>query len=146
MLGGAGKLEQCRSLRHQSLLTGSPRARAYLDGSTLSTTKVFVSARRQNSSRGQSSRVRASGRRTIWPGATSIAAILVGFNEVSQTPKPASYKRIILCSDGTWLASDLGDKSVPLNVDVGVLPAVHMSRFAEMYRFEKIPAALFETL
>jgi|SRR5271155_1188455 uncharacterized protein (DUF2235 family) len=33
-----------------------------------------------------------------------------------QKPKLASYKRIILCSDGTWLASDLGDKSVPSNV------------------------------
>lgn len=30
--------------------------------------------------------------------------------------KLASYKRIILCSDGTWLASDIGDKSVPSNV------------------------------
>lgn len=33
-----------------------------------------------------------------------------------QTPKLASYKRIILCADGTWLASDQGDKSVPSNV------------------------------
>src|SRR4051812_12972333 len=33
-----------------------------------------------------------------------------------QKPKLASYKRIILCSDGTWLASDVGDKSVPSNV------------------------------
>lgn len=33
-----------------------------------------------------------------------------------ETPKLASYKRIILCSDGTWLASDVGDKSVPSNV------------------------------
>ncbi|KAJ6109358.1 hypothetical protein N7486_001592 [Penicillium sp. IBT 16267x] len=31
-------------------------------------------------------------------------------------PKLASYKRIILCADGTWLASDEGDKSVPSNV------------------------------
>lgn len=31
-------------------------------------------------------------------------------------PQPASYKRIILCSDGTWLSSDRGDKSVPSNV------------------------------
>jgi uncharacterized protein (DUF2235 family) len=31
-------------------------------------------------------------------------------------PKLASYKRIILCSDGTWLSSDEGDKSVPSNV------------------------------
>lgn len=31
-------------------------------------------------------------------------------------PKLASYKRIILCADGTWLASDTGDKSVPSNV------------------------------
>ncbi|KAF7515769.1 hypothetical protein G7054_g14425 [Neopestalotiopsis clavispora] len=30
--------------------------------------------------------------------------------------KPASYKRIILCSDGTWLESDMGNKSVPSNV------------------------------
>ena len=28
----------------------------------------------------------------------------------------AGYKRIILCADGTWLASDLGDPSVPSNV------------------------------
>ena len=28
----------------------------------------------------------------------------------------ASYKRIILCADGTWLASDMGDLSVPSNV------------------------------
>ncbi|PON19953.1 hypothetical protein TGAM01_v211181, partial [Trichoderma gamsii] len=28
----------------------------------------------------------------------------------------ASYKRIILCADGTWLASDVGDKSAPSNV------------------------------
>ncbi|KAJ6127665.1 hypothetical protein N7523_003277 [Penicillium sp. IBT 18751x] len=28
----------------------------------------------------------------------------------------ANYKRIILCADGTWLASDLGDASVPSNV------------------------------
>jgi uncharacterized protein (DUF2235 family) len=33
-----------------------------------------------------------------------------------ETPKLASYKRIILCSDGTWLASDMGDKSTPSNV------------------------------
>ncbi|KAI0167662.1 hypothetical protein BJ166DRAFT_590167 [Pestalotiopsis sp. NC0098] len=32
------------------------------------------------------------------------------------TIKRASYKRIILCSDGTWLESDMGDKSVPSNV------------------------------
>ncbi|KAL2843734.1 hypothetical protein BJY01DRAFT_248509 [Aspergillus pseudoustus] len=28
----------------------------------------------------------------------------------------ASYKRIILCADGTWVASDRGDNSVPSNV------------------------------
>ncbi|ENH68115.1 hypothetical protein FOC1_g10003743 [Fusarium oxysporum f. sp. cubense race 1] len=33
-----------------------------------------------------------------------------------ETPKLASYKRIILCSDGTWLASDTGEKSTPSNV------------------------------
>lgn len=33
-----------------------------------------------------------------------------------ETPKLASYQRIILCSDGTWLASDTGDKSTPSNV------------------------------
>ena len=33
-----------------------------------------------------------------------------------KTPKLASYKRIILCSDGTWLASDMGNKSVSSNV------------------------------
>jgi uncharacterized protein (DUF2235 family) len=33
-----------------------------------------------------------------------------------QTPKLASYKRIIICSDGTWLASDVGDKSIPSNI------------------------------
>ena len=33
-----------------------------------------------------------------------------------QTPKLASYKRIILCADGTWLASNEGDNSVPSNV------------------------------
>ncbi|KAM0080227.1 hypothetical protein ACKRZS_007618 [Fusarium odoratissimum] len=33
-----------------------------------------------------------------------------------ETPKLASYKRIILCSDGTWLASDTGDNSTPSNV------------------------------
>jgi uncharacterized protein (DUF2235 family) len=33
-----------------------------------------------------------------------------------QTPKLASNKRIILCADGTWLASDIGDASVPSNV------------------------------
>lgn len=35
---------------------------------------------------------------------------------VEKTPKLANYKRIIICSDGTWLASDVGDKSVPSNV------------------------------
>lgn len=30
--------------------------------------------------------------------------------------KHAANKRIIVCSDGTWLASDTGDKSVPSNV------------------------------
>jgi uncharacterized protein (DUF2235 family) len=35
---------------------------------------------------------------------------------VERTNKPASYKRIILCSDGTWLESDMGDKTVPSNV------------------------------
>ena len=30
--------------------------------------------------------------------------------------KQASYKRIILCADGTWLASDVGDSSIPSNV------------------------------
>lgn len=30
--------------------------------------------------------------------------------------KQASYKRIILCADGTWLSSDSGDKSAPSNV------------------------------
>ncbi|EEA28808.1 hypothetical protein TMatcc_002841 [Talaromyces marneffei ATCC 18224] len=33
-----------------------------------------------------------------------------------QTAEQASYKRIILCADGTWLASDVGNKSVPSNV------------------------------
>ncbi|KAH8200896.1 hypothetical protein TruAng_004905 [Truncatella angustata] len=33
-----------------------------------------------------------------------------------ETSKLASYKRIILCADGTWLASDMGDKSSPSNV------------------------------
>lgn len=33
-----------------------------------------------------------------------------------ETHKLASYKRIILCADGTWNASDMGDKSVPSNV------------------------------
>ncbi|KAH7010904.1 uncharacterized protein B0I36DRAFT_324482 [Microdochium trichocladiopsis] len=33
-----------------------------------------------------------------------------------ETPKLASYKRIILCSDGAWLASDIGDRSAPTNV------------------------------
>lgn len=28
----------------------------------------------------------------------------------------ASYKRIILCADGTWTASDSGKKNVPSNV------------------------------
>jgi uncharacterized protein (DUF2235 family) len=28
----------------------------------------------------------------------------------------ASYKRIILCADGTWTTSDAGKKSVPSNV------------------------------
>ncbi|PNP61674.1 hypothetical protein FNYG_13591 [Fusarium nygamai] len=32
------------------------------------------------------------------------------------TAKLASYKRIILCSDGTWLASDTGGKAMPSNV------------------------------
>ncbi|KAH6976752.1 hypothetical protein EDB80DRAFT_658241 [Ilyonectria destructans] len=32
------------------------------------------------------------------------------------SPKLASYKRIILCADGTWLASNLGDASKPSNV------------------------------
>ena len=31
-------------------------------------------------------------------------------------PKPKLKKRIILCSDGIWLASNIGDKSVPTNV------------------------------
>lgn len=37
-------------------------------------------------------------------------------NSVSKMPGLARYKRIILCSDGTWLASDQGSKSVPSNV------------------------------
>jgi uncharacterized protein (DUF2235 family) len=35
---------------------------------------------------------------------------------VEKMLKLASYKRIILCADGTWLASDVGDKSAPSNV------------------------------
>ena len=36
---------------------------------------------------------------------------------MSEPPrKQASYKRIILCADGTWLASNTGDGSVPSNV------------------------------
>jgi hypothetical protein len=36
---------------------------------------------------------------------------------MQEQPKElASYKRIIVCSDGTWLASDMGDKSTPSNV------------------------------
>jgi len=35
---------------------------------------------------------------------------------VEKTPRVASYKRIIICSDGTWLASDSGDKAAPTNV------------------------------
>lgn len=31
-------------------------------------------------------------------------------------PEQASYKRLILCAGGTWLASDLGNKSIPSNV------------------------------
>ena len=30
--------------------------------------------------------------------------------------KFASYKRLICCSDGTWLSSNIGDDSVPSNV------------------------------
>jgi uncharacterized protein (DUF2235 family) len=33
-----------------------------------------------------------------------------------QMPKLASYKRIILCADATWLASDQRDNSMPWNV------------------------------
>nr|POF26403.1 uncharacterized protein CFP56_22552 [Quercus suber] len=33
-----------------------------------------------------------------------------------QKPELARHKRIILCADGTWLASDLGHKAVPSNV------------------------------
>lgn len=33
-----------------------------------------------------------------------------------ETFKLASYKRIIVCANGTWLSSDQGDKSVPSNV------------------------------
>jgi uncharacterized protein (DUF2235 family) len=32
------------------------------------------------------------------------------------TRKVASHKRIILCADGTWQASDIGSKSLPSNV------------------------------
>ena len=38
-------------------------------------------------------------------------------SDLSQsTAKPASYKRIIICADGTWLSSSDGDKAVPSNV------------------------------
>jgi uncharacterized protein (DUF2235 family) len=33
-----------------------------------------------------------------------------------ESRKLANNKRIILCADGTWLASDQGDKSTPSNV------------------------------
>lgn len=33
-----------------------------------------------------------------------------------ETAKLATYKRIIVCADGTWLASNLGDSSKPSNV------------------------------
>ncbi|KAH7009652.1 peptidoglycan binding domain-containing protein [Ilyonectria destructans] len=33
-----------------------------------------------------------------------------------ETFKLASYKRIIICADGTWISSDEGNKSVPSNV------------------------------
>ena len=35
---------------------------------------------------------------------------------VERTPRVASYKRIIICSDGTWLSSYSGDKTAPSNV------------------------------
>lgn len=35
---------------------------------------------------------------------------------MADTRQLADNKRIIVCCDGTWLASDLGDKSVPSNV------------------------------
>ena len=36
--------------------------------------------------------------------------------EDAQSPNLAKYKRIIICVDGTWLASDIGDKAIPSNV------------------------------
>lgn len=35
---------------------------------------------------------------------------------MTNTRKLADKKRIIVCCDGTWLASDLGDRSIPSNV------------------------------
>jgi uncharacterized protein (DUF2235 family) len=46
----------------------------------------------------------------------SSQTIQVRSTMTQQMPKLASYKRIILCADGTWLASDQGDNSVPSNV------------------------------
>ncbi|CAH0025163.1 unnamed protein product [Clonostachys rhizophaga] len=35
---------------------------------------------------------------------------------MAQSPNLATYKRIIICADGTWQASDISDKSAPSNV------------------------------
>lgn len=34
----------------------------------------------------------------------------------THTGKLATYKRIILCADGTWLSSDMGGMALPSNV------------------------------
>jgi uncharacterized protein (DUF2235 family) len=36
--------------------------------------------------------------------------------QVPHTDNMASYKRIIVCIDGTWLAADSGNKNSPTNV------------------------------
>lgn len=40
----------------------------------------------------------------------------INYTMEPDTAKLATYKRIIVCADGTWLASNLGDSSKPSNV------------------------------
>lgn len=40
------------------------------------------------------------------------------YEEMPEVDNMASYKRIIVCIDGTWLASDQGNKNSPTNVAI----------------------------
>lgn len=66
-----------------------------------------------------------------------------GSDQITHTMEPdtaqlATYKRIIVCADGTWLASNLGDSSKPSNVATIARALAHTGIDKDGFKVEQI--------